>query len=77
MEPPPRRQPHTFILTVLLVDPEHAGLRGRVRSLASEREATFTQMAELIQFVTGEVDAVERPRTSDSAGDAESRNAPA
>lgn len=48
------RQSHAFLLTVLLPDDE-SELRGRVQFIATGREATFTSMEQLSQFLTCEI----------------------
>lgn len=45
------RQPHTFLLTVLLDDDDPSRFCGRVRLVATGQEVTFTQAEELLQFL--------------------------
>jgi hypothetical protein len=50
------RQPHTFLLTVLLDDHDATTLRGRVRFIASEEETSFVGIDELIRFMRTQVE---------------------
>ncbi len=49
------RQPRTFILTLMLDDPDSSIIRGRIRSVESDQEINFVGVEELVRFVRGQV----------------------
>lgn len=58
------------------VDQDLTGVRGRVRSVASERETTFTDVAGLIQFVRSEAQQLEEQPPDALASESESKDEP-
>jgi hypothetical protein len=67
------RQPHTFVLT-LLPDDQNAGfLRGRIRLVASEEEATFIGINELIHLIRWQIAKYGESLTQNDSGAQEER----
>lgn len=52
---------HTFLLTIFLDEQESDTLRGRIRSIATDREAIFARLEELLEFVRAEARKSELP----------------
>ncbi len=48
------RRPLTFLLTLLLDEQDLTLFRGRIRAIATEREAFFARLEELLEFVRAE-----------------------
>jgi hypothetical protein len=71
------REPKTFILTILLDEQDAEALHGRLRSVATGAEGTFSGVSELVARLRAELGAAsgaETPRAagpdaSDSGGD--------
>jgi hypothetical protein len=53
------RQPHTFLITVLLDDHDTTTLRGRVRFIASGEETSFVGINELVPFIRLQIEKFE------------------
>lgn len=62
-----QRQPHAFLLTVLLDDDQANPLRGRIRFVATGVEVTFACVDEMLAFIRDRVEEAEsKPPTLES-----------